>query len=216
MQVGGSAGRVAVKEGQGTRNRCLEHGGVGERDLKEDSSFERELEKGVVVQPVEQTPEWRLLWGPLCQGRSACVARPHLPWHLAPQRPPGGPARACRRGPAAAVQRAPSSRRCPLVRCPFAGCPLRRSAAGLPAQAWRRLLRPGAARMHIAQACRRRSAPLRPARSRAARSGLAPQVGHEDGLRLPGAAGQQGGVLVEAQVIDGGGGLRKKRTTRNE
>lgn len=37
---------------------------------------------------------------------------------------------------------------------------------------------------------------------------LAAQVGHQDWLRLAGAAGQQGGVLVEAKVVHGGGRLR--------
>ena len=38
--------------------------------------------------------------------------------------------------------------------------------------------------------------------------GMAPQVSNQDGLGLAGAAGQQGGVLVEAQVIDGRGCLQ--------
>lgn len=40
-----------------------------------------------------------------------------------------------------------------------------------------------------------------------AASQLTLEVGHQDGRCLGGAAGQQGGVLAEAQVIDGGGGL---------
>ena len=49
--------------------------------------------------------------------------------------------------------------------------------------------------------------PARRTASSASRSGLPPQVCHQDGPRLAGAACQQGRVPAEPQVIDGGGCL---------